>query len=206
MPLIKLITSGAGCVGVWKIDETAGELTGLSGAGMCDDLSGVSSPKRLREKCAVRALLYCMLQHIGEKNCAMRIHYREDGSPYLDGKLFISISHTDGYAAVFLNTGIPVGVDIETRSPRALKLVSRFEAEGGKYADPDSATVCWSAKECVFKLLGEEFSDFRKTMHIRSFSPVRSGILRVGLCGNRSNGCCDVNYCIDNDYVLTWVS
>ena len=206
MPLIKLITSGTGCVGVWKIDETADELTKLAGAGMCDDLRDVSSPKRLREKCAVRALLYGMLRHIGEEDCTKRIHYREDGCPYLDGNLFISISHTDGYAAVFLNTGIPVGVDIETRSSRALKLVSRFEAEGEKYTDTDSATICWSVKESVFKLLGKEFSDFRKTMHIHPFSPAGSGTLRVGLCRNGSNGCCDVNYCIDNDYVLTWIS
>lgn len=204
MPLRSITPLPSGCLGVWKIDECEEELRNIAGDALCRAVTDDVSPKRFLEKLAVRALLSEMLRYMGQENCG-RILYHDDGSPYMDNGLFVSISHTDGYAAVILSRDNKVGVDIEVRSPRALKLVPRFESEGGSYVDSDSATLCWSAKESVFKRLGSKVSDFRETLHIPPFFPSESGSLSVGLSCDGAYDRCNVSYCVRNGYVLTWI-
>ena len=192
-----------GCLGIWKTEEQESELRKIAGTVLCGDLSDAESPKRRLEKAAVRALLAEMLRYMGVED-SVSILYHDDGRPYMNSSLFISISHTDGYAAVILNRKGRAGVDIEVRSPRALKLVERFESEGASYSDPDSATLCWSAKESVFKLVGKKVADFRETMHIPPFYPTEGGNLTVTLCWDGHYGCRTVGYRVREGFVLTW--
>lgn len=204
MPLQSIVPLPSGCLGVWKIDEREEDLRSIAGDTLCRDVRDDVSLKRRLEKLAVRALLTSMLRYMRLENCG-GIIYHDDGSPYMDNGPFVSISHTDGYAAVILSRDNEVGIDIEVRSSRALKLVTRFESEGEFYTNSDSATLCWSAKESVFKRLGGKVSDFRGTMHIPPFLPLESGSLSVGLSYDGADDCCNVNYRVGDGFVLTWI-
>lgn len=195
----------SGCLGVWRIEENEEKLRTIAGPALCADVSESDSPKRRLEKLAVRALLSEMLRVMGLCSSDAHICYHDDGSPYLQGGPFISISHTDGYAAVILNCENKVGIDVEIRSPRALKLIPRFELQGKSYSDPDSATLCWSAKESLFKLIGKTVSDFRNSMHISPFAPSESGCLEATLTYGEIHECCTVNYRVEEELVLTWI-
>lgn len=65
----------------------------------------------------------------------------------------ISISHTEKYIAV-IKTKNKAAIDIEKVRPKALKLSKKFmnQQELIKFNDELNATICWSAKECLFKI------------------------------------------------------
>ena len=132
------------------------------------------------------------------------IKYGDTGRPYLENGMYISISHTDGYAAVYLSRSIPVGIDIEVRSPRALNLISRFESEYGNIVLPDQATLCWSAKESIFKLLGPDLSDFKESMRVCRFNEMNPGKINVKLTDSRLGSSVVTDCLIDRDFVMTW--
>ena len=90
-----------------------------------------------------------------------------------DESVHISISHTQGWVVVAV-ADRPVGIDIETWGKRALKVSERFlgmeEREMLKCDVPDDvATLLWSAKESMFKILGIEGVDFARHLSISPF-------------------------------------
>lgn len=72
----------------------------------------------------------------------------------------ISISHTKGYVAIAISPQL-IGIDIEQKSDRALRVASRFLSEEERSIFVDNATseaqrqitatTLWSAKEAAFK-------------------------------------------------------
>jgi phosphopantetheinyl transferase len=106
------------------------------------------------------------------------ILYRPDGRPYFaDHSYQLSISHTKGYVAVALNEKRPVGIDIERVSSRIRRVRERFMNDEEKRHLPSGnedlgLLLYWSAKESLFKALGEEGVDFKSCLHISSFRPV----------------------------------
>lgn len=167
--------------GVWKIEEDSEAL--LSQLARADEyfpsLENLHTEKRKQEWLSVRVLLKELL---GEET---PISYRTNGAPYLPEKeMHISISHTNGYAAVILNEHRPTGIDIERRSDRVLKVRSRFlSPEEDAYIDKEHTAehllICWCAKEALFKRMGQSEVDFREHLHISPFPYNESGSLTV---------------------------
>ena len=117
--------------------------------------------RRRLEILAVRCLLKDMM---GEEQ---EVVYDEFGAPSLsDSNLFLSISHTDGYVAAIIGDQ-PVGIDIERRGKRVERVRSKFlqaseEALLNSESDPMlSMHLIWSAKEAVFKFLGQKYYDLQ---------------------------------------------
>lgn len=117
--------------------------------------------RRRLEILAVRCLLKDMM---GEEQ---EVVYDEFGAPSLsDSNLFLSISHTDGYVAAIVGDQ-PVGIDIERRGKRVERVRSKFlqaseEALLNSESDPMlSMHLIWSAKETVFKFLGQKYYDLQ---------------------------------------------
>ncbi len=105
---------------------------------------------------------------------------RKDGSPYLDdGKNNISISHTKNYAAILLHESAAVGVDIETRSERVIKMpVNSFLIRNILIRTKNCTQLLhWSAKESLFKLMNEQGIDFKQHLHIHPFIPGNKGMI-----------------------------
>lgn len=154
----------SGRVYIWKLpadtEERAGEL--LRAAWLQQRLEGVKSGTRRTEIIGAAMLLNGLLGTLGE------IAHKADGAPWLPAfpTLQLSLSHSAGYcAAAIARAPMTLGVDIERRSNRALRIAPRFLTEQelrmlsafSRNADcapmlpEDAATLAWSIKESVFK-------------------------------------------------------
>jgi len=204
MPL--LFRQTAPLRGVWATEESPEELLSLLGS-RADCLEGyekLRAEKRKTEWLAVRVLLKELL---GEES---PIAYRPEGAPFLPEKpLFISISHTKGYAAVVLNEHSPAGIDIEYRSERVLKVSSRFlSEEEERFIDPAHRAahllICWCAKEALFKRIGRQGVDLRKHLHIPSFPYQEAGSLLVRESFTPQAAVYPLHYLINKYFAMAW--
>ena len=161
------------------------------------------SEKRKQEWLAVRVLLKEVLGYEAE------IAYRENGEPYLpDHSCRISISHTVGYAAVFLSGERRVGVDIEVCSDKILPLAPKFINTSEEHiSGKDKLThllLHWSGKEAVYKALGVEGVEFASQLLVAPFEPEQSGSFQLKAKIEQEGTLFTVRYMVDERFVLTW--
>lgn len=203
MPL--LFTYTKPLLGVWKIEETSDELLSLleQPSEYLPFLQRLKTEKRRREWLASRVLLKKLA---GQE---LSIAYHEDGAPYLPGSPYaISISHTDGYAAVQLHEQA-VGVDIEYRSNRVIKIRSRFmspeeDASIDAGHEAEHLLIYWCAKEALFKLIRQQDVDFIKHLHVEPFAYSSSGKIKVLETRTSERRSFTLNYEVFPDYVLVY--
>ena len=146
-----------GGVAVWHIEEDESELVELltaSGSCMAADyaetVASWRSESRRKEWLAVRILVARCL------GAGCRIAYLPSGRPYVvDGSCRISISHTKGFAAIVWHARCAVGIDIEQRSERVMRVRSKFvnAAEQELASTVEGALCIWCAKETAYKIL-----------------------------------------------------
>lgn len=168
-------------LGVWKMDETSDELLAMLElqSEYQPFLQQIKTEKRRQEWLASRVLLK---ELAGEE---LQVAYHADGAPYLPGSSFsLSISHTNGYAAVLLQDRGDAGIDIEYHSNRVLKIRSRFMSpEEDASVCPDHVTeyllIHWCAKEALFKMIRQQDVDFIGHLHIEPFTYAGSGQIRA---------------------------
>lgn len=88
------------------------------------------------------------------------IEYEATGKPLLNHTpgYHISITHTSGIVAVAYDT-IPIGIDLETVTPRTLKVVEKFlqpaelQIVNTSHMPSLLATQLWCCKEAIYKLV-----------------------------------------------------
>lgn len=107
---------------------------------------------RQRERKAVNDMLK---ELAGDK----KLTHNEAGKPQLEG-FNISISHTvtksGGFAAIMLSSEHNVGIDIEYKINRVMKIASRFLRGDEHPVTVDEHLVYWCAKEAVYKLYSDD--------------------------------------------------
>lgn len=162
MPLIEEIKVGNNRLGVWQIDGSevrfATEFPELAA-----QLS-VKHPRTQLQRFASRLLLAEMLGQTPE--VIKDVH----GKPVLPNQPFdVSISHTEGYAAILLGTG-KLGVDVQHFKPNVMKVRNRFLDDKELLLAPDieTTTLFWAAKEAVYKFNSEPGLDFRDPITIHA--------------------------------------
>ena len=92
--------------------------------------------------------------------------YDKSGKPFIRDGQNISFSHSDNYAAVIIGKQM-IGIDIEIRSDRILKIKEKFlETELNYPGDlnTDKALIYWNIKESIFKTVDNSGIDFRKNI------------------------------------------
>lgn len=167
--------------GVWKIEETSDELLSMLSlqSEYLPFLQYIKTEKRRQEWLASRVLLKELA------GSELLIAYHEDGAPCLpDSAWHLSISHTNGYAAVLLQEQPAAGIDIEYHSPRILKIRSRFMSpEEDASVHPDNVVkhllIYWCAKEALFKMIRQKDVDFIEHLHIEPFAYADSGLIKA---------------------------
>lgn len=167
--------------GVWKIEESSDELLAMLDlqSEYLPFLQQIKTEKRRREWLASRVLLKELA------GLELLIAYHEDGAPYLpDSSFSLSISHTNGYAAVLLQKHGPAGIDIEYQSGRVLKIRSRFmssEEDGSVCSEHEVEylLIHWCAKEALYKMIRQRDVDFIEHLHITPFKYATSGDINV---------------------------
>lgn len=122
-------------------------------------------PKRLVERLSVQD----MLNQILSQNSPLQ--HKENGAPYiLHNDIHISVSHTRNTYGMSLSRDLIHGIDLEKWGTKALQVASMFihpdeEILFSKLSDwgnqEQIATLMWSAKESVYKLLEISGLSFR---------------------------------------------
>ncbi len=191
---------------VCSFDESFSELSAL-----CDDASLVDyaiehfgSEKRRCEWLAARILVKRLAG-----SCA-RVTYLPDGRPVLaDGSRYISISHTDGYVTVALHREHFVGVDVELIRTKIQNLYRRFlGSDEIDNLDKNCETVAmllhWSAKESLYKIVGNRGGSYAENFAVSPFTVGASGCFYISYIdkGNLIKKL-PVNYFVASDYVFT---
>lgn len=190
-------------LGIWKIEEEEAQLLKLSG--LTESPSLTNQVRRL-EYLAVRAMASVM----GIK--PSDIEYLPSGKPQLkDDALSISISHTKNYVAVLLSNHGMIGVDIEHRTDRVLKIRHKFmhsdeEIKLKQISNPINETVGlllhWCAKESMFKAVPEDGVDFAQELRILELEALElSGRFKGTFL--RTGKSFEIDYLVQPDFVLT---
>jgi phosphopantetheinyl transferase len=103
------------------------------------------------------------------------VGYSSEGKPFcVDNNLKISISHSGNWVVVMTHPTSEVGIDIEVPTDRFLKLYQRFlnQTEQNLLFDANDlrkVQLAWSAKEALYKIIGNEAVNFDKQLEIKPF-------------------------------------
>ena len=91
-----------------------------------------------------------------------------------NGEFHFSVSHCGNYAAAIVSENKLVGIDVELITPRVERIKNKFLSENEIKVLPECntqfLTLCWSAKEAIFKWYGKGKVDFKNNMVIDRLS------------------------------------
>lgn len=201
MLYLKETSSDGELLSIWKFEESAEELLPLFpewGQEFVNEIGGYKSERRQIEYLSVRALLLNALGH----EC--QVFHADDGKPFLsDGDgMHVSISHTKGYASIFLSPNRNVGVDVEQISDRIFRVKNTFLSEEEQKnidsSDKIQLLLCWSAKETVYKLMPGLSLEYWNQIIIRELDMNRNTIL----CWVRDRGEVSLKFRVFSEFVL----
>ena len=172
--LIKKQIKKGTILGVWENKESLELLTLLYSEKKEEN---ITNKKRKKEWLATRLLLK-------ELSSECEIFYNKYGAPKLFKKN-ISISHTHKFTAVIISNS-PVGIDIEKIDERALMAASKFiNLNMHKNLTNESATLIWSAKECLFKLHKKGNLNYIEDLLVNPFKLKEKGNINTYLYKNK---------------------
>ena len=172
--LIKKQLKKGTTLGVWENKESL-ELLMLLYSGKKE--VNIANKKRKKEWLATRLLLK-------ELSSECEIIYNNYGAPQLLKKN-ISIAHTQKFIAIIISD-YSVGVDIEKVDERALKVAPKFiNLNIHKNLTNESATLIWSAKECLFKLHQKGNLNYIEDLSVTPFKLKEKGTLSTYLHKNK---------------------
>ena len=192
----------------WAICEVLGNFSEISS--LCNDTALVayarehfSNEKRrcqwLASRMVVRSLLGDGVSVVNDA----------DGKPRLIGDCrSVSISHSTGYVAVAFHTKQALGIDIEHRGEKVLKVRNRFisprEEEQLDHNDElTSLLLHWSAKESFYKIIGNRGGSYVASFLVAPFAVADRGKFTISyLEQGVIQKSVAVNYIAERDYVF----
>lgn len=139
----------------------------------------LTTDKRKREFLGLRIGVNELLNGVHE------IIYDENGKPCLKNEQTnISLSHSEKWLAIIAHPTRPVGIDIECPAPKLEKLYKRFLSQIEQkelYLTKDIAKlqIAWSAKEALYKIIGNDAVEFASQLRIFDFNVEKSGTLHA---------------------------
>lgn len=131
--------------------------------------------------------------------------------PYLaDNTIHFSLAHCGDYAAAIISSKYRVGIDVEGISPKIERVADKFLNERERaFLDNERRrehlTVCWSAKEAVYKWYGDGGIDFRQHMHLQPFALHACGSIQCRFSKDGIWPPLHLFYQIDGELVLAWL-
>lgn len=168
MPLQKTIPIDSnGMVYLWEVTESEPALqTGISLAGYSKDrLAHMKSELHRRAYLSIRHLL----KTAGYQDSDL--WYDLHGKPHLIDGSFVSISHSFTQTALVVHKNIPVGIDVEMKREKILRIAHKFttfvrEPNTDIIAEIPRLTHIWAAKETMYKIAGTPGLSFLKDMRV----------------------------------------
>ncbi|MBK3518168.1 4'-phosphopantetheinyl transferase family protein [Carboxylicivirga marina] len=192
-------------VAVWRIDESVEELLGLVDITDADKkvLDAFKLEKRKKEWLASRLLLQKLIGQYPH------IVYNSNGKPQLQGdQRFISISHTNRYAAVSVSQE-PTALDIEICSGRVDKVANRFvHNDEQTYIKAGERTqfltVLWCAKEALYKYYDIYGVVFKEQFRVKPFQLGKTGKLDCTFIHEARTKENSLTFEINDEYTLVY--
>jgi phosphopantetheinyl transferase len=204
MPLIRTIQINPCCrLGVWRIEEEEAffrERVNISPA--------IHHPHKRLQHFAGRYLL----QELFPGFPLADIQIMQSRKPYLESNsLHFSISHCGDNIAAIVSSDGAVGIDIEEIKPKIEAVSHKFlSPEESAFIDPDHAlphkTICWSAKEAVFKWYGLGGVDFKENMQLAPFIFQPKGFLTCNFNKADKIARLYLQYLMEDGLCLTWTN
>jgi len=203
MPLYKKYNDATIAYEIWVIDENIDELQSLLNYDIEQKLDAFKLSKRKKEYLCSRILLNNIF------NRCVNVKYDKFGKAYIkDSDWHISISHSGQFVTVARSKN-KVGIDIEKISNKLDRIKHKFSSEK-ELSNIDISNklfhlaIHWSAKESVYKLVGNEPLIFDTEMQIAKFIPKSKGELKLNLVCKQYDQIISVKYQKLEDYVLTF--
>jgi len=157
---------------IWNISETLEDLKeGINLTRNSEQrLKGMKSELHQKGFLSVR----CLLKELGYND--IDLLYDGYGKPHLKDGKHISITHSYTFSGIIISEDMPVGIDIEKRRDKILKIKHKFTPiEAYKsIANHDALisklTIVWGAKESLYKIYGKKQLLFLENIYIEDFS------------------------------------
>ncbi len=173
MPIHKTITVDQDTkVWIWKIQESLKDL--VAGVALSEDsIRRISGMKSEIHQCGFVSIRH-LLKEAGYAD--EDVIYDEYGKPHLKDGKFISITHSFIYTGIIISNTQPVGIDIEKRRDKILRIAHKFTPlqEYRSIANHDALieklTIVWGAKESLYKIYGKKKLRFLQHIYIEDFS------------------------------------
>lgn len=201
MPLSKTITLQDGILLIWELSEPVSALISLFPAALTDPVfKKITSPKRQQEWLTIRVLLR-------EAGCTPgQLKYLETGQPRIIHPEYrwISISHSDRFAGLFLHKKHPVGLDLENSGRNFIRVAHKYLSPEEKLlADsfPNGHGLFWCIKEAVYKAAQTPGIHFAEQICIESGN---KNILAVSLI-TKSKHPFDLHYFKMDEQLIAYV-
>lgn len=190
---------------LYEFDEELDELVALCDASTVEyAVRNFKSGKRQREWLAVRLALKEL------SGCEIAIAYKPDGKPYrVDGKGYVSISHSGNLVAVALHDECDIGIDVELRSSRISAVRGRVLSPAEEMAldssnEEEALLLHWSAKESFYKIVGNQGGSYAENFSVSPFTVGASGSFNISYnVADKLIKRVIVNYIVENEYVFT---
>ena len=202
MPLIRTIQINPGSrLGVWQITEDEAffrEKVNISPA--------IHHPHKRLQHFAGRYLLQELFPGFPLES----IQIMDSRKPILAcNSLHFSISHCGDYVAAIVSEQEAVGIDIEEMKDKIEKVSHKFLSPAERaFIDPlhelAHKTICWSAKEAVFKWYGLGKVDFKENIQLAPFPYQMYGYITCNFNKVDKIARLSLQYLIDNDLCLSW--
>ena len=131
-----------------------------------------------------------------------------------DGSRYFSFSHSRDFAAAITGAW-PVGIDVEAVDDKVRKVAGRFLNAEELQAVPGQGrleylTLCWCAKEALYKWAGQAGLSFREDMDLSPFQPAAAGLIRACVQYKGCTASLQLHYLLETTsarqaYALVWV-
>lgn len=146
-------------LGIWAISESSDDFWALSPYVESSRSEFNALYKSEQRKCEVLAVRLLIKEIIGDN---VQLLHQDNGKPYLSSGMNISISHTRGFAVIFVSHSKQVSVDIEYFSNRIERIRSKFMRDDENASSQVKLLMHWCAKETMYKLFPEDNLTFNK--------------------------------------------
>lgn len=161
-------------------------------------LAAIKSEQRVREVVVTHLLM--SLAHIAT------IKHDTNGRPYCSEYPYISISHSKQWIALATHTTSPIGIDIESHTPKVFKVAKRYMSPHELTYLPSEhlATMlaCWCVKEAAYKIIGPSVVDFCASLRIEPFHVASEGEITV--CEIKTSESLTMHYLHNPHYMLVY--
>jgi len=134
------------------------------------------------------------------------------GKPFIkNNKSFISFSHSGDYAAAIVNKESSVGIDIQLRKDKIVRLAQKFCSEDElEYINAanqiDYLHIIWGAKEAMFKQYGKGEVLFKEHIFVHPFQIEKSGSITVSFNKQPLTQTVNFDYQCNDDYYLVYTA